>query len=187
MMSTRSVVWLVLIAETGGYSIDAVARSIDRRGFVIAAVAAAPARAAALSEADLIDEIKSARTGLVALPKMVGDQQWDPVRSELRRPAVAALWNVKESANSIRQLAALRGDPELIDAADDVSRQLFDVDQIVYSNMFSMEGKMAGAGLRQDGGAVGRAGEGGGKYRVKEPQDLVRAAVRSIDGILAGG
>ena len=46
---------------------------------------------------------------------------------------------------------------------------------------------MAGAGLRQDGGAVGRAGEGGGKYRVKEPQDLVRAAVRSIDGILAGG
>ena len=187
MMSTRSVVWLVLIAETGGYSIDAVARSIDRRGFVIAAAAAAPARAAALSEADLIDEIKSARTGLVALPKMVGDQQWDPVRSELRRPAVAALWNVKESANSIRQLAALRGDPELIDAADDVSRQLFDVDQIVYSNMFSMEGKMAGAGLRQDGGAVGRAGEGGGKYRVKEPQDLVRAAVRSIDGILAGG
>ena len=128
MMSTRSVVWLVLIAEAGGYSIDAVARSIDRRGFVRAAAAAAPARAAALSEADLIDEIKSARTGLVALPKMVGDQQWDPVRSELRRPAVAALWNVKESANSIRQLAALRGDPELIDAADDVSRQLFDVD-----------------------------------------------------------
>jgi len=48
-----------------------------------------------------------------------------------------------------------------------------------------MEGKMAGAGLRTDGGAVGRAGEGGGKYRIKEPQDLLRATVRQIDGVLS--
>ena len=47
-----------------------------------------------------------------------------------------------------------------------------------------MEGKMAGAGLRTDGGAVGRAGEGGGKYRIKEPQDLLKRAVRSIEGVL---
>ena len=36
-------------------------------------------------------------------------------------------------------------------------------------------------GLRTDGGAVGRAGEGGGKYRIKEPQvrsDLVTDASR---------
>ena len=44
---------------------------------------------------------------------------------------------------------------------------------------------MAGAGLRQDGGAVGRAGEGGGQYRVKEPQELLKAAVRSIEVVLA--
>ena len=55
---------------------------------------------------------------------------------------------------------------------------------MVYSNTFSMEGKMAGAGLRTDGAAVGRAGEGGGKYRVKEPQALLEAAVSAIDEVL---
>ena len=44
---------------------------------------------------------------------------------------------------------------------------------------------MAGAGLRTDGGAVGRAGEGGGKYRIKEPQDLLRSSARLIDGVLS--
>ena len=46
---------------------------------------------------------------------------------------------------------------------------------------------MAGAGLRGDGSGVGgkAQGEGGGKYRIKEPQALIRAAVASIDDVLA--
>ena len=144
-----------------------------------------PASSATDSESDLLKDVKSARAGLESLPALVGDQQWDPVRVELRRPTINALWNVNDSANSLRKLATLRGDPEIIEAAEDIARNLRDVDQIVYSNSFSMEGKMAGAGLRTDGGAVGRAGEGGGKYRVKEPQDLLKAAVLSLDGVLA--
>jgi hypothetical protein len=145
----------------------------------------ASAAAAAVTESDLLQELARAKGSLKDLPALVGEMQWDPVRVELRRPVINALWNVNDSQNSLRKLASMRGDPDILEAAEDVARNLRDVDQIVYSNSFSMEGKMAGAGLRTDGGAVGRAGEGGGKYRVKEPQDLLKAAVLSIDGVLA--
>lgn len=147
--------------------------------------ALAAATAAPTAETDLIGDLASAKSILADLPGLIGDNQWDPVRVQLRKPSVAALWNVNDSANTLRKLAKIHGDPEIIDAAEDVARNLRDVDQIVYSNVFSMEGKMAGAGLRTDGGAVGRAGGGGGKYRVDEPQQLLRAAVRSIDDVLA--
>jgi len=144
-----------------------------------------PLPALAATDDELRRELAAASKALADLPKLVGDQQWDPVRVGLRKPAVNALWNVADGSNTIRRLAISQGDPELLDAADDIARNLRDVDQIVYSNSFSMEGKMAGAGLRTDGGAVGRAGEGGGKYRIKEPQDLLRATVRQIDGVLS--
>mmetsp|Transcript_18013 Transcript_18013/g.52205 ORF Transcript_18013/g.52205 Transcript_18013/m.52205 type:complete len:203 (-) Transcript_18013:420-1028(-) len=146
---------------------------------------ATPAFAAAPNEAELLKDLTSARSVLADLPDLVGDQRWDPVRVRLRIPSVAALWNVNDSGNTLRRLARSLGDPEIIEASEDVAQNLRDVDQIVYSNVFSMEGKMAGAGLRTDGGAVGRAGEGGGKYRVEEPQELLRAALRSIDGVLS--
>lgn len=49
-----------------------------------------------------------------------------------------ALWNVADSGNTIRRLATSLGDPDLLEAADDISRNLRDVDQIVYSNSFSV-------------------------------------------------
>ena len=129
----------------------------------------------------------TAKAELVDLPKLVGDMQWDPVRQELRQPAVNALWNTADSGNTLLKLAKSRGDPEIIEAAEDVARNLRDVDQIVYSNGFSMEGKMAGAGLRTTGDGVGgkAQGGGGGQYRIKEPQELLKATVRSIDDVLA--
>ena len=92
-----------------------------------------------------------------------------------------------DSGNTLRKLAKSKGDPEIFEAAEEVARNLRDVDGMVYSNGFSMEGKMAGAGLRGDGSGVGgkAQGEGGGKYRVKEPQALLKAAIASIDEVLA--
>ena len=104
------VPWLLLLAcpTVSGYGVSrrhVFLGSIPAAAAATAAVAVAPALAAP-TEADLINELISAKSKLVDLPKMVGDQQWDPVRSELRRPAVAALWNVKENASTLRKLAA---------------------------------------------------------------------------------
>jgi len=164
----------------------------SRRRFVAAAptafLAATPHSAvAAQTDADLIASLMTAKSELADLPNLVSDMQWDPVRQVLRQPAVNALWNTMDSGNTLRKLAKSRGDPEMIEAAEDVAQLLRDVDQIVYSNAFSMEGKMAGAGLRTSGDGVGgkAQGGGGGQYRIKEPQELLRATVRSLDGVLA--
>ena len=160
-----------------------------RHVFAIApgAVALLLQRHACAADADLLKDLREAKQTLAALPTLVGDQQWDPVRKELRTSAVNALWNGMDSSNTLRKLAKSRGDPEIFEAAEEVARNLRDVDGMVYSNGFSMEGKMAGAGLRGDGSGVGgkAQGEGGGKYRIKEPQALLMAAVNSIDVVLA--
>ena len=170
-------------------SVEISGLAISRRRFVAAAVpivTGAPALAAP-AEADLVRELMEAKASLVALPKLVGDQSWDAVRKELRQPSVNALWNTMDSGNTLRKLAKARGDGDIIEAAEDVARNLRDVDQMVYGNAFSMEGKMAGAGLRGDGSGVGgkSQGEGGGKYRIKEPQELLKASVRSLDDVIA--
>ena len=163
-----------------------------RRHFLLAAPTAAAVLApnaalAAPTEAELLTSLMMAKSGLAELPKLIGNMQWDPVRQELRRPAVNALWNTMDSGNTLLKLAKSRGDPEIIEAAEDVARNLRDVDQIVYSNAFSMEGKMAGAGLRTSGDGVGgkAQGGGGGQFRIKEPQELLKATVQSIDNVLA--
>ena len=49
------------------------------------------------------------------------------------------------------------------------------------------EGKMAGAGLRTSGAGVGgkAQGGGGGQYRIREPQELLKATTNSLDAVLA--
>jgi hypothetical protein len=172
--------------------VDALRMKLTRRQWLAVAPASAalfPGRAAlaGATDVDLLNDLKAAKQTLVTLPTMVGDQQWDPVRNALRTPAVNALWNGMDSGNTLRKLARSRGDPEVFEAAEEVARDLRDVDAMVYSNGFSMEGKMAGAGLRGDGSGVGgkAQGEGGGKYRIKEPQALLKAAIASIDDVLA--
>jgi len=179
--------FLALSAAANGFSI-----SLGRRHFIAVApaavlVAAPPGALAAPNEAELTTSLLKAKSELVELPKLVGDMQWDQVRAVLRQPAVNALWNTVDSGNTLLKLAKRRDEPEIIEAAEDVARNLRDVDQIVYSNSFSMEGKMAGAGLRTTGDGVGgkAQGGGGGQYRIKEPQDLLRAAIVSIDGVIA--
>ena len=129
-------------------SVEISGLAISRRRFVAAAVpivTGAPALAAP-AEADLVRELMEAKASLVALPKLVGDQSWDAVRKELRQPSVNALWNTMDSGNTLRKLAKARGDGDIIEAAEDVARNLRDVDQMVYGNAFSMEGKWLARG-----------------------------------------
>ena len=136
-MRSTAALLLFATAETSGLA-------ISRRRFVAAAaplVAAAPALAAP-AEADLVQDLVRAKASLEELPKMVGEMSWDAVRNELRQPAVNALWNSMDSGNTLRKLAKARGDGEIIEAAEDVARNLRDVDQMVYSNAFSMEGNI---------------------------------------------
>ena len=189
-MQSRLSTLLLAAASASALSMHQLA--LTRRHVLTAAPAsllfpAWAANAVDTDEALLLKDLIAAKQTLAALPKLVGDQQWDPVRSELRTPAVNALWNTADKANTLLKLARSRGDPDIFDAAEEVSRSLRDVDGIVYSNGFSMEGKMAGAGLRGDGSGVGgkAQGAGGGKYRIKEPQALLISVVASIDGVLA--
>jgi len=185
-MKRFSLLALATATEVSGLSIR-----VSRQHFIATASTAAlgvpNAVRAAQTEADLLKDLATAQAKLAELPRLVGDQQWDPIRSELRQPAINALWNTMDSGNTLRKLAKSRGDPEIIEAAETVAQTLRDVDQIVYSNAFSMEGKMAGAGLRTTGDGVGgkAQGGGGGQYRIKEPQELLRAAARSIDDVIS--
>ena len=189
MMTNAFLATLLLAAA----DVSALRVPLLRRHVILAAAPSSvlirqkSALAAGASDADLLKDLEVAKQMLAALPKLVGDQQWDSVRNELRKPALNALWNGMDSSNTLRKLAKSRGDPEIFEAAEDVARNLRDVDGIVYSNGFSMEGKMAGAGLRGDGSGVGgkAQGSGGGQYRIKEPQALLTSAIKSIDEVLA--
>lgn len=189
-VTTLSVTTLLLLAVAQVRALTIPATMTRRHLLAAAPLTAALASTlpahAAQTDAELLKDLEVARRTLAGLPDLVGNQKWDPVRNELRSPAVNALWNTMDSGNTLRKLAKSRGDPEIFEAAEEVSRNLRDVDGMVYSNAFSMEGKMAGAGLRGDGSGVGgkAQGEGGGKYRVKEPQELLRAAVASVDEVL---
>ena len=62
---------------------------IARRHFLAAVPTSAiifcgNAAVAGTTDADLLKDLQAAKITLAALPNMVGDQQWDPVRNELR-------------------------------------------------------------------------------------------------------
>ena len=54
------------------------------------------------------------------------------------------------------------------------------------ARLWPWRGEGPGAGRGGEGSGVGgkAQGEGGGKYRIKEPQEMLRAAVESIDALI---
>jgi len=146
-------------------------KGFSRRAVLVAPLlfaVPAPSHAAA-SEAALLDELKAVRTALEPLPALLNEEKWDAVRSVLKTPPVANLWNLGESKNTLRKLAELRDDVELFELSDDVAGALQLADQFTYDNNFIY------------------FQPGSGKVKIKEPTDQIKIASKKLGDLLGAG
>jgi len=99
---------------------------------------------------------------------MLDKEQWDPVRTVLKNPPVANLWNLGVSRNTIRKLATVRGDDaEMIEYVESVAGALQLADQFVYDNVFVY------------------FQPGNGKVKLKEPKDQLKLAIKGLNEVIA--
>jgi len=118
-------------------------------------------------EKALVAELRQVRKSLEKLPPLLDQGEWDAVRTVLKNPPAANLWNLGASRNTIRNLAAARGDDvEVMEFVDDVAGALQLADQFTYDNVFIY------------------FQPGNGKAKVKEPKDQVRIAMKKLDELL---
>ena len=122
--------------------------------------------AAPVSEADLLKELADVKEALLPLPALLDEEKWDAVRSVLKTPPVANLWNLGEKKNTLRILADKRDDIELFELADDVAGALQLADQFTYDNNFIY------------------FQPGNGKVKIKEPKQQIELAGKKLDTLL---
>jgi hypothetical protein len=128
---------------------------------------ALPARAAEQSVEALISELREVQSKLKPLPALLDNQEWDAVRTVLKTPPVANLWNLGPSRSTIRKLAAARdNDVDMVEYVDEVAGALQLADQFTYDNVFVY------------------TQPGNGKLKIKEPKDQLKLASKKIDEVL---
>mmetsp|Transcript_22739 Transcript_22739/g.53825 ORF Transcript_22739/g.53825 Transcript_22739/m.53825 type:complete len:184 (-) Transcript_22739:153-704(-) len=164
------------LAPTGrGTCGSVVANGLTRRAALVLAPSvlavgsvALPALAATDTEKALIAELRDCAERLKPLAEMIEKEQWDPVRSVLKTPPVANLWNLGMSKNQIRKLSDARGgDVDIVEYVEEVGGALQLVDQFVYDNVFIP------------------TQPGNGKINKKAPQDQLKLARKKLDEVLA--
>jgi hypothetical protein len=161
------------LQHVGGQRFSISAGAIPRRSILAAPFIVAPillpsaAHAAdAAKEAALLDELKAIRKALEPLPALLDEEKWDNVRSVLKVPPTANLWNLGESKNTLRKLAELREEFEIFELADDVAGALQLADQFTYDNTFIY------------------TQPGNGKVKIKEPKQQVQLASQKLGEFL---
>ena len=138
-----------------------------RAAVMLPFLASAPLAARAASPEDpLLAELVSVKTALEPLQALLDQEKWDQVRSVLKAPPVANLWNLGESKNTLRKLADLRDDVELFELADEVSGALQLADQYTYDNNFIYYQP------------------GNGKVKIKEPKQQLKIAAEKLSTVL---
>lgn len=165
---------LALVSSAAAFSLPTdSAGAISRRSILAAPFIVAPillpsaAHAAdAAKEAVLLDELKAIRKALEPLPALLDEEKWDNVRSVLKVPPTANLWNLGESKNTLRKLAELREEFEIFELADDVAGALQLADQFTYDNTFIY------------------TQPGNGKVKIKEPKQQVQLASQKLGEFL---
>ena len=177
MTSAMALIFsLALVSSAAAFSLPPLADSagaISRRSILAAPFIVAPillpsaAHAAdAAKEAALLDELKAIRKALEPLPALLDEEKWDNVRSVLKVPPTANLWNLGESKNTLRKLAELREEFEIFELADDVAGALQLADQFTYDNTFIY------------------TQPGNGKVKIKEPKQQVQLASQKLGEVL---
>lgn len=124
-----------------------------------------PAFAASTKDA-LIADLNESYAKLVTIPDLLQQQEWDKVRTILKTPPIAQLWNLGDSKNTLVQLAKETGDFELLEAKDELSISLQMCDQYTYDNVFVY------------------FQPGSGKVKIKEPVEMAEKAKSQLKEVL---
>lgn len=133
----------------------------------LASLGIAPASAVAASQSSLIADLEASKTKLEQIPDLLEAQKWDEVRSILKTPPVAFLWNLGDSKNTLLQLAKETGDVELFELKEDLAYNLQMCDQLTYDNVFVY------------------FQPGAGKINIKEPKESAKKALQQLEGVIA--
>eukprot|EP00929_Paragymnodinium_shiwhaense_P000139 TRINITY_DN100384_c0_g1_i1.p2 TRINITY_DN100384_c0_g1~~TRINITY_DN100384_c0_g1_i1.p2 ORF type:complete len:209 (+),score=68.76 TRINITY_DN100384_c0_g1_i1:73-699(+) len=112
-------------------------------------------------------ELKESRNALVPLPKLLGEQEWDKVRTVLGFPPVALLWQLGPSRNTLKKLGTELGDVDMLETMENIQDNLSKVDNIAYDNSFVY------------------TQPGAGKFNIKEPQEVLQETIKKLDQLLA--
>jgi hypothetical protein len=125
------------------------------------ALPSSKAQAASVME-ELLGELTLSKEKLEAIPSLLEQEEWDKVRTILKTPPVNKLWNLGDSQNIVLKLAKESGNVELFELKDDLALNLQTCDQLTYANAFVY------------------TQPGNGKINIKEPQDIVKRAMKQI-------
>ncbi|EEC47788.1 predicted protein [Phaeodactylum tricornutum CCAP 1055/1] len=136
-------------------------------------------------DASLIDDLTSSIDKLRPIPDLLEEKEWDKVRSILKLPPVNKLWNlgdcrkrcnpderfsslsvIQKSQNIVLKLAQDTGNIDLFELKEELAYTLQMCDQITYNNAFVY------------------FQPGSGKFKIKEPQELARQAMKQIQDVI---
>lgn len=117
-------------------------------------------------DASLIDDLTSSIDKLRPIPDLLEEKEWDKVRSILKLPPVNKLWNLGDSQNIVLKLAQDTGNIDLFELKEELAYTLQMCDQITYNNAFVY------------------FQPGSGKFKIKEPQELARQAMKQIQDVI---
>lgn len=136
--------------------------------FAPAAIAFAPSLAQAADNKSVKADAARVLEALQPLEGLIDENKWDGVRTVLKTPPVAELWERSlASKNYVRNAALAAGDPDLIELTEDLSSALQLADQYVYDNNFIY------------------FQPGNGKVKIKEPKDQIKVAKTKLKAIIA--
>lgn len=94
-----------------------------------------PAHAADTKDS-LISDLTASLKQIETIPSLIDAAEWDKVRTVLKTPPVAELWNLGESRNTLVKLAKETGEFDLMEMKDELAISLQMTDQYVYDNNF---------------------------------------------------
>lgn len=122
----------------------------------------AQASSSSSSADDFVNDLKTSKSKLEAIPQLLDQNEWDKVRTILKTPPVNLLWNLGDAKNPLVQYAKESGDFELLEMKDELSVTLQMCDQLTYDNAFVY------------------FQPGNGKINIKEPKQLAAKAMSQI-------
>ncbi|CAE7234515.1 unnamed protein product [Symbiodinium pilosum] len=127
-----------------------------------------PAAAVAESNEELISLLRQQRELLEPLPKMLKDQKWDNVRSVLKTPPVAYLWNLGMDKNNLKKLGDSLGEIQVLELMDEIASDLQTADEISYAVLADLSGTSCGVQQLCLWTTWRGQGENSGAHRVHE-------------------
>jgi hypothetical protein len=94
------------------------------------------AAASVATKEELIADLSTSLAKLTQIPLLLQQSEWDKVRTILKTPPIAQLWNLGESQNTLVKLAKETGNFDLLELKDDLAISLQMTDQYSYDNVF---------------------------------------------------